>query len=171
MEGHTWLWTGERLGLGFYRAGNFTVVFLLKTGSAGLQLIRWRSPPQWQGRIVEADCVFDERHALLTVLVEKDGQRLGYLWLLGADGQVLANAEGTGRMFARARGKALLRGHAVCSTDEGLLSLKVESGRLIEGTLFTDCEPFVSAGDELVPQADGALFVIGARDITQLSLH
>jgi len=33
-----------------------------------------------------------------------------------------------------------------------------------------DTQPFVGAGDELLPNTDGSLYVVGTRDITQLSL-
>lgn len=169
LEGQTWMWTGERLGFGFYRAGGFTFAFLVQPGRAGLLEVKL---PHLKGRLVDAEAVFDDAHVLLSCVLEADGKEQTFLWLFAADGTLRAEASGPGsdRMFAGAHGRALLHGRVVAATDEGLLSLKVDAGRLIEGTLFTDTEPFVSAGDELYPQADGSLYAVGTREVVQLTL-
>jgi len=169
LEGQTGLWSGSRLGLGFYRAGDVTHVFLLHAGKAGLVPARHipggRGPVvELRGRLVEASCVFDDGHALLSAVTEHDGKESHELWLFNAAGQRLATGA------ARARHHALLGGRVVCATDAGLLSLRADSGVLVEGTLFTDTEPFVGAGDELLPQPDGSLIVVGPKEIVQLSL-
>lgn len=162
LEGQTWLWTGERLGLGFYRAGGLTVAFLLRAGKAGLKQLEGIS---WTGRIVEAEAVFDAKHALLTVVTDDGGRDVVHRWLLDEGGVVLARSTGGPRGHA-----AVLGGRVVLATDAGLVALKADSGHLLEATCFPDTQPFVSAGDELLPNADGSLFVVGARDITQLTL-
>ncbi len=169
LEGQTWIWTGERLGFGFYRAGGFTFAFIVQPGRAGLREVKL---PHLKGHLVDAEAVFDEAHVLLSCVLEVDGKETTSLWLFAADGTLRAEGSGSSseRMFAGARGRALLHGRVVAATDEGLLSLKVDGGRLIEGTLFTDTEPFVSAGDELVPQTDGSLYAVGTREVVQLTL-
>jgi hypothetical protein len=169
LEGQTWLWTGERLGFGFYRAGGFSFAFVVQPGRAGLREVKL---PALKGRLVDAEAVFDEGHVLFSCVLERDGKETTFLWLLGADGALRAHASGPSgeRMFAGARGRALLHGRVVAATDEGLLSLSTDAGRLIEGTLFPDTQPFVSAGDELYPQSDGSLFAVGTREVVQLTL-
>jgi hypothetical protein len=169
LEGQTWIWTGERLGFGFYRAGGFTFAFLVQPGRAGLREVKL---PHLIGRLVDAEAVFDDGHVLLSCVLEADGKETTSLWLFGADGTLRAQATGptTERMFAGARGRALLHGRVVAATDEGLLSLKIDAGHLIEGTLFTDAEPFVSAGDELYPQSDGSLYAVSTSEVVQLTL-
>jgi hypothetical protein len=162
LEGQTWLWTGERLGLGFYRAGGVTVAFLLKTGRAGLKQL---SGVGWSGRLVSAHAAFDSTHALLTVTTETAGRDVVHRWLVSEAGEVLA----VGHEGRPGHG-ALLNGRVVIGTDAGLVSLGVSSGVLVEGTCFSDTQPFVSAQDELLPQSDGSLVVVGARDVLQLSL-
>jgi hypothetical protein len=162
LEGQTWLWTGERLGLGFYRAGGLTVAFLLRTGKPGLKQLVGVT---WTGRIVEADATFDAQHALLTVVTEAQGREVGRRWLFDEAGTLLGSCEGGARGHA-----ALLGGRVVLATDGGLVGLKRDSGHLIEAVQFPDTQAFVSAGDELLANTDGSLFVVGARDITQLTL-
>ncbi|MEW5739863.1 MAG: hypothetical protein AB1938_13105 [Myxococcota bacterium] len=162
LEGQTWLWTGERLGLGFYRAGGLTVAFLLRTGKPGLKHLHGVT---WTGRIVEADASFDAQHALLTVVTEAQGREVVRRWLFDEAGALLGRSEGGSPGHA-----ALLGGRVVLATDGGLVGLKRDSGHLLEAVQFPDTQDFVSAGDELLPNTDGSLFVVGARDITQLSL-
>ena len=163
LEGQTWLWAGERLGLGFYRAGGLTVAFLLRVGKAGLKQLDGLT---WTGRIIDADAVFDAKHALLTVVCDDGGKDVVHRWLVDEAGAVLAKSSGGVTGHA-----ALLSGRVVLATDGGLVAMKNDFGVLIEAMQFPDTHPFVSAGDELLPNADGSLFVVGARDITQLTLN
>jgi hypothetical protein len=162
LEGQTRLWTGERLGLGFYRAGGMTVAFLLRAGKPGLKQL---SGIGWSGRLVDADAVFDARHVLLSVVCDDGGKDVVHRWLIDEDGVVLARCSGGSPGHA-----AVLAGRVVLGTDAGLIALKVDSGVLVEALQFPDTQPFVSAGDELLPNTDGSLFIVGARDITQLTL-
>jgi hypothetical protein len=170
LEGQTWLWSGERLGLTLYRAGGMTHVFLLRPGRAGLLPVR--APVKLSGRLVEASCVFDDSHALLSVVTERVDEpsasstspspspmrSYSELWLFDANGQLLRHGEGPGR------GRALFNGRIVCATDDGLLSLGATP------TLFPDSQEFVGADDALFAQPDGSLIVASTQDIIQLSL-
>ena len=162
LEGQTWLWSGERLGLGFYRAGGLTVAFLLRAGKSGLKQLDGIG---WKGRVLDAHAVFDSTHALLTVVTDEGGRDVTRRWLISEDGRVVAHSPDGARGHA-----AVLGGRVVVATDGGLVALKPDSGVLVEAMQFPDTQPFVSAGDELLPNADGSLFVVGTRDITQLTL-
>lgn len=162
LEGQTWVWTGERLGLGFYRAGGVTVGFLLRTGRAGLKQV-----PQvrLEGRLVGAHAAFDARHALLSVTTELAGRDVVTRWLLDEEGRVLGTCSG-----GREGHAALLGGRVVLGTDAGLVALRVDGGVLVEAAHFPDTQPFVSAQDELLPQSDGSLVVVTPQELVQLSL-
>lgn len=162
LDGQTRVWTGERLGFGFYRAGGVTVAFLLRPGKAGLKQL---SGLAWSGRLIEADAVFDAQHVLFSVTCEDGGRDVVRRWLIDADGRVLGHCSG-----GPAGHGAVMGGRVVLGTDAGLVALKVDSGVLVEALHFPDSQPFVSAGDELLPNTDGSLFIVGARDITQLTL-
>ncbi len=163
LEGQTWLWTGERLGIGFYRAGGITVAFLTRVGKPGLKQL---DGVNWRGRIIEAEAVFDARHALLSVVCDDGGKDVMHRWLFDEHGALLGQAHDGSRGHA-----AVLGGRVVVATDAGLVALRVDGGHLLEATQFPDTQPFVSAGDELFPNTDGSLFIVGARDITQLTLN
>ncbi len=162
LEGQTWLWTGERLGLGFYRAGGVTVAFLLRSGRAGVKQL---SGIRWTGRVVSADAVFDARYGLLSVTAEVNGKDVVHRWLISEDGAVVATSVG-----GRSGHAALLGGRVVIGSDDGLLAMKLDSGVLVEAACFADTQPFVSAQDELLPQSDGSLVVVTSKDLVQLSL-
>ena len=53
-----------------------------------------------------------------------------------------------------------------------LLGLVVDTASLEihEGTLFTDTEPFVETGAEILPGPQGSVYVVTNRNIAQLSL-
>ena len=93
--------------------------------------------------------------------------------LVDAMGKVVASVAGhpeKRRLLASSSGKALFQGRVLCATDQGLLALKVESGTLVEGTLFADTEPFVDAGATILPGPGGSVYVVTNREITQLTL-
>ncbi len=85
-------------------------------------------------------------------------------YLFDASGKRLAQASGPAseRMFQSPRSRALMAGRVVCATDDGLLSLCVDRASCVEGRLFVDTQSFVGAGDELLAQPDGSLYVVGS---------
>lgn len=173
LSARTWLFSGERFSFGFYRVGDGKVLFSFKNGQAGLRQVHLDDAGKvtMVGRLVDADVVFDEHHALLSLLMERDGQSYGGLYLFDDKAKLVARCEGQGgRLFSTARGRAVLNGRVVSATDEGLLALGVDSGVLVERTLFSDAAGFLAANDTLLPQPDGSLVVVGRKEVTQLSL-
>lgn len=162
LEGQTFLWSGERLGLGLYRAGGVPVVFLVRTGRPGL-----RQLPElaWRGRIEAAHAVFDASHALLSLTLDDGGRSVVHRWLVSADGQLLGRSVG-----GRPGHAALLGGRVVLGTDDGLVALRLDGDTLVEAACFTDSQPFVSAQDELLPMSDGSLVVVTSNELVQVSL-
>jgi hypothetical protein len=172
LEGQTWLRVGEQLGFGLYRAGLLTFHFLFRVGRPGLVHVEL---PHIDGRLIDAAAAFDERHVLFTISVEKAGQRHNSMFLIGSDGKVLARASAqahASRMLASIQGKAVWGGRILASTDQGLLALSVDaaSGSIHEGTFFTDTEPFVEAGAEILPGPQGSVYLVTTKQIAQLSL-
>ena len=162
LEGQTWLFTGERLGLGFYRAGGVTVAFLLRVGRAGLKQL---PSVRFSGRLISAQAAFDATHAVLSVVTESNGRDVVQRWLLSENGEVLGSCVG-----GRPGHAALLGGRVLIGSDEGLVALKLDSGVLVEAACFSDTQPFVSAQDELLPQSDGSVVVVTLKELVQLSL-
>jgi hypothetical protein len=172
LEGHTWIRAGEHLGLGFYRAGLATFHFLFTPGRPGLRDLR---VPPIEGRLVEVHAVFDDDAVALCYAVEVNGRRRVSLFVVAADGRVLGRLEGeptAHRALGAVRGKVLSGGTLLAITEDGLVSLEPDraSGLLVERTLFSDTEPFVELGAELLPGPAGSVYVVTPKEITQLVL-
>ena len=172
LDGQTWFRTGEQLGFGFYRAGLLTVHFLFRRGRAGLTQV---ALPPIDGRLIEAEAIFDEHHVLFLTAVEKDGRRTHAMTLVDETGRVRARISGapdSQRMLQSVHGKALANGRLLCMTDEGLLSIAVDdaAGLFGEGRLFADTQPFVTLGAQLLCGPQGSIYVVTPKDIVQLTL-
>jgi hypothetical protein len=109
--------------------------------------------------------VFDATYALLSVVVHVNGRDHVLRWLFDHTGALVAHSDAG--VVGRA---ALLGGRVVLATDAGLVALKNDAGRLVEAAVFPETQAFVSAGDDLLANPDGSLFVVGARDLVQLTL-
>jgi hypothetical protein len=173
LNGQTWLAAGERLGVGCYRAGLLTFWFLFRRGCAGLTSLPL---PAIDGKLIDLTAVFDDRHALVGVATEKNGQRTHSLYLVDDSGKLRARAVGapdSSRMLASIHGKALDQGRVVGLTDEGLLSLSIDEkvGLIGEGRLFTDTAPFSAADAELLVGPGGSLYVVTTQEIVQLTIQ
>lgn len=172
LQNQTWMKVGGTLGVGFYRAGLITVGFLFRTDRPGLMLL---SMPPIRGRLLDAHAVFDDHHALLLVSTENNGVTTNAMHLFAEDGRKLASASGSPqetRMLASLRGKALFNGQVVCSTDDGLLLLKVDSviGRFDETKLFGDTRGFVDTTTDILPGPGGSVYVVTTKEIVHLTL-
>ncbi|MDB4993391.1 MAG: hypothetical protein JWM74_823 [Myxococcaceae bacterium] len=172
LEGEALLFAGDHLGFGFYRAGLLAFFFLFRPGRPGLSPVA--IPFDGSARLVEAWCTTDDAHALVVLVTEKDGKTTHAMHLVSKDGAHLAQASGSPaehRMLKSVRGKALLGGRVVTATDEGLLALRVDSGRFVEGALFPDTKPFVASDVELFAGPGGSIYVVAAKEILELTLH
>jgi hypothetical protein len=170
LPGQTFFRCGDRLGFGFWRAGLHVHHFLFRCDRPGFVDV---TLPRLDGRLVDVAIAFDDRHVLFMRSAEKNGVLTNTMDLIGEDGRVIASASGDPdavRMLADLDGKALSGGRVVCSTDQGLMSLKVDAGLLVEGTVFGDTEPFVNQGDSIIPGPGGSVYVVTTKEITQLTL-
>jgi len=169
LEGQTWFRVGERLGIGFYRAGGVTVYFLFHTARAGLK--RLNLPPL-RGRLVDAAAAFDDERVLLEVSCEAGGQLTRHLWVIDAGGEVLAKViDGVGDRLPAPGGKAIVGDRVVYASDQGLATLLVDRRQrtVIDGPVFSDAEPFVRSGATVFPGPGGAVYVATTRDVLHLT--
>ncbi len=172
LEGQTWFGVGEQLGYGFYRAGLVTVHFLFRTDRPGLTQLEL---PSLTGRLVDVQVVFDHGQLLVAFATETAGRLTHALHWIGADGAVRASINGPPEhspVLASLRGKLLGGDQLVCATDEGLLRVQLDrrAGRFLPAELFGDTEPFVNVETGLLPGPDGTIYLIGPREIIQLSI-
>lgn len=165
LEGQTWFVAGESLGFGFWSAGRSTFYFIFRPGQPGFFDVRLPSLPP---HLIEAAVVFGEDRILFSISAESGGRMV----LLDGRGKILGTLEGSHRALEHARGKWVRGDQIFAATDAGVVVLAPDgAGRLMETAIFTDTEPFVRAGDELLPGPNGSLYVKNEREIRQLVLE
>ncbi len=172
LEGQTWLRCGEELGFGFYRAGLVTVYFLFRPGKPGLRRV---DLPPLEGHLLEVSAIFDRSRVLFECAVESRGRVRSSLYVIDAAGQLRASVTGdpdSRPELALVGGKAMAGDCVLCPTDDGLLSFRIDAGtgKLLEGHLYRETEPFLDAGASLLPGPGGSVYVVSTREIGQLTL-
>ncbi|MBI5077473.1 hypothetical protein HZB94_03795 [Candidatus Falkowbacteria bacterium] len=170
LPNQTWIKVGPAFGFGFYRIGRKTVYFIFDTERGALDdTIRW---PAISGKLIDADCLFTESHALFLVSREENGKILNAMYLMEKGGALIGSAEAeadNSRMLKSIRGKALHGTNVLCATDDDLMLLAVERGKFIESKIFSDTEPFVDENSQIIPASDG-IYVVGESEIYLLRM-
>jgi hypothetical protein len=118
--------------------------------------------------------VFDQDQVLISTETASERQVIVSVHLVDAKGRLLGSArgeKGSSALLLGARGKALASSVVLVPTDRGLVSARPDAHRrLVEGAVFVDTEAFCSEDAELIPGPGGSVYVITARDITELRL-
>jgi serine/threonine protein kinase len=170
LENQTWLKVGPTFGLGFYRVGKRTVYFVFDSQKGMLDDSVESS--SIKGQLIDAECIFNNDYALLTLSRVEGGKVLNSMHLVRRDGTVKAfreeNADNS-RMLESIRGKTLGGNKILTTTDDGLLLLSTDNGQIEEQKLFSDTEPFVDGSSEIFTSPDG-VFVVNNHDIKLLRI-
>jgi hypothetical protein len=170
LAGHTRFWVGEEFGLGFWRAGGLQAAFVFAASRRGLDdRLAW---PRLTGHLLDARCVFGRGRAWLLTATRDGGRTRHRCLVVRADGTVEAQAEaepGDGSWLASLDGKCAWGGILLSATDEGLVRVDVDQGRVSKAREFPDTEPFVHAGNALLAGSDG-LYVVDRQEVRRLRL-
>lgn len=171
LLGQTQFWLGSHFGFGFYRALNLTVAFVFDIQRSGIndriQL------PHWQGELIDATCTFSQSYCWFFMAIQESGKILHRVYLIKADGTIIATAEaerGENTWLANLRGKYACGNFLLAATDEGIVRLELQNGRIVKTKEFPDTEPFVSANSQLFA-APGGLYVVDRHQITLLQIQ
>lgn len=170
LSGQTWFKVGPTFGLGFYRVGKTFVYFVFDVEKGGLDDAV--ELPQLAGKIIDAECIFNNDYALLTFSRVDQGKTYNSMYLVKRDGTVVSQFEceaDNSRVLSNIRGKVLGGKNVLTATDDGLLLMVPENGQMVESKLFADTEPFVDENCELLMAKDG-VYVVSEKEITHLRL-
>ncbi|UQA59640.1 hypothetical protein [Polyangium aurulentum] len=170
LAGQTRIWAGERLGLGFYRAGGLSVAFVWGADRRGIK--ETERLPWPGGQIVEATASLDDDRAWFFLAHERAGRIRHLCTVIGADGALLGVAEadaGDGSWLGTIAGKQAIGGALLSPTDHGIVRVEVSGGVAAEARRFPDTEPFVHGASALVAGRAG-LWVMDSREIKRLAL-
>jgi hypothetical protein len=175
LAGGTRVWTGDALGVGFYRAAGYARGFVFHPARGRLNDAV--AMPRLRGQLVAA-------HATLTAVQggEYADQR-AYLWLTLADAgrlvttamvvdahaRVLACEQLDAPWAAGVAGACAIGSHLFVPTDDGIVRVEVVGSALAQTRSFPETAPLVTASDRLVLH-DGGLAVIRAREAISLQL-
>ena len=169
LEGQTLFWTGRQFGFGFYRAANLSVSFVFDAQRRG---INDRVPLALRGQLIDAVCTFSEEHCWFFAALKQSGKMVHQCVLIGPEGLVHATAEaeqGDGSWLSTLHGCCAAGPFLFAPTEEGIVRLENENGRMVITKEFPDTEPFVDSGCRLFAGKKG-IYVVGRQEIQLLTL-
>lgn len=171
LSQQTLFWVGPLFGVGFYRAGTLSVVFVFDVDRHGMN--DSVKLPNFRGQLVDATCVFTDSVAWLFASFEDVGKIINRCYRIRPDGSVDATAEaesGDGSWLSHIRGGCAAGNFLLVPTDDGLVRVEPDGQRLVVTQEFPDTEPFVDAGCQLLAGHDG-VYVVGSREIRRLQIR
>lgn len=171
LENQTMFWVGDQLGFGYYRAGQLSVAFMFRPGAPGIN--DRVKIPQITGRLLDSTCYFGKDRVWFAMATQEAGSIKHRMVVLRADGTVEAVAgatAGDGTWLGTLRGKAAAGPWLFAATDDGIVRLEVDSGKIAVAKEYPDTEPFVDAGCHLFPGSQG-LYVVTPHEIRLLEIR
>ncbi len=170
LSGQTLFWAGERVGFGFYRAGNLCVFFVFDAKNPGIN-DRVKLPVP-KGQLVDAYCLFSSGRIWFFLSTREAGKTINQCMVLKENGELEASAsqeEGSNGWLSTLRGKCATGNLLFAPTDEGIVRVEPKGGSLEVTSRFPDTEPFVNSGSQMHVGADG-LYIVGSKEIVRLQL-
>jgi hypothetical protein len=170
IGGQTLLWTGEKFGFGFYRAGQVCIAFVFDATQSGIN--DSVTPPKITGHLLDASCYFTSNYCWFLYSVQEGGKTVNHCYLYNKKGELVATTEadqGSDHWLSSIRGKCAMGNLIFTPTDEGIVRTDFDSGTIQEVKTFPDTEPFVNSGSKLYPAPKG-IYVVGRRDIKMLRI-
>ena len=170
LANHTLFWTSEKLGFGFYRAGQLARYFVFDPRHRGIN-DGVKLPPQ-SGQLVDSTCVFGKERAWFFLSVHEGGHAINRCFLIDAAGQVLANAEAhnsDGSWLGTIRGKCAIGDFLLVATDDGIQRVQSQGSQLVVTKEFPDTARVVESDCHVFP-GHGGLLVVKNQSIWSVSL-
>ncbi len=170
LEGRTLFWTGPDFGFGFSRAGGLQIVFVFDAKSRGLNdSVKLE---HIRGQLVDSTAVFGRDRCWFFIATQESGKTIHRAYLVRGNGSVEASAEAEandGSWLGTIRGKCASSNFLLAATDDGLVRLEADNGKIIVAREFPDTEPFVSSASNLFASSDG-LYVVGRKEVVRLTI-
>jgi len=170
LAGQTLFWVGSKLGFGFYWAGNLKVAFLFDALYTGIN--DNIALPALKGQLVDSTAVFAS-DAVWFLLALKEGSKIvNRCFLIEKSGKILAEAEAdaqNGDWLGTLRGKCAAGKFLFAPTDDGIVRLEAETGKIVKTREFPDTEPFVDTNSHLFASSQG-IYTVQDREIILLKI-
>lgn len=168
LAGQTRAWVGDTLGIGFYRAGGYTVGFVFRPDRGGLD--DSVALPRLRGELVEVHAVIGSDRAWLAFTLADQGKLATTVVVVDATGKVIATETLADAAWLVGFAGACAAGpHLFVPTDEGIARIEVVQGAIAPTRVFAETAPFVSSSDRLA-LSPGGIDVVRRTDSIRLQL-
>ncbi len=170
LTNQTLFWVGPTFGFGFYRAGGYQVAFVFEATQKGIN--DKVALPQIRGQLVDSTTFFTNNYCWFLIATMENGKELNRCYQIDKSGTILATSDavaGDSSWLGTIRGKCAIGNFLFAATDEGIVRVENDSGKLVETKKFPDTEPFVSSAVHLFPTNSG-LAVVTGKEITILEI-
>ncbi|MCX6778693.1 MAG: hypothetical protein NTU97_00470, partial [Candidatus Magasanikbacteria bacterium] len=137
LSENTAFWVGEHFGLGIYQAGAFTTGFVFDAKGHGLNDKVSLTPIR--GKLLGAKVYFSRHKAWLFTSVEEKGKTINRCEVVTDKGMVEGVAEaksGDGTWLSTLRGKCAVGDFLLSASDDGIVRIENDSGRLVVAKEF-----------------------------------
>jgi tRNA A-37 threonylcarbamoyl transferase component Bud32 len=167
LAGQTRLWVGDKLGAGFYRAGGYSVGFVLRPDRGVLDD---RVPmPRLRGQLVASSAAIADDRAWLFLTLADAGRITTTAIVVDAQARVLATSVLDAPWASGVAGACAAGPYLFVPTDDGIVRVEIEAGAIVQTRVFAETAPLVCAADRL-SITDGGLLVERARDVIRIQL-
>jgi hypothetical protein len=167
LANQTRAWVGDKLGIGFYRAGGYAVGFVFKPDRG--QLDDRVALPKIRGQLVAAHATIGSDRAWLWLTVAEHGRLTTTCVVIGADAQVIAGELLDAPWLAGITGAVAAGPQLFVPTDDGLVRVEVVQGAIVATRTFPETAPLIGSADRLA-LASGAIDVVRRRDAIRMQL-
>lgn len=170
LAGQTLFWVGPKFGFGFYRAGNVSVAFVFDAKRKGIN-DSIKLPPI-RGQLIDSTCVFADTRCWFFTAIQESGKIINRCAVIKQDGSIEAIAAGEvgdGSWLSTLRGKCAAGNFLLAATDEGIIRVEPNNGKITVVKTFPDTEPFVDSNCHIFPGKQG-LYAVTAKEIRLLKI-
>ena len=170
LSNQTMFWVGEKLGFGFYRAGDLCRAFVFHADNLG---INDTVDISIKGQLIDTTCVFSDKLCWFLTSAREGSKIINQCFAIQGDGKVIATAsaeKGTEPWLDNLRGKMASGNSLFVPTDDGLQRLDIKNGVIEKTHEFPDTQPFLDAGCYLFP-GKGGIYVVSAHEIKLIQIQ
>jgi hypothetical protein len=162
-------WCGDKLGVGFYRAGGYAVGFVFRPDRGVLddRVVL----PKLRGQLVDAHATIGTDRAWLWLTTVEAGRLVTTCVVVGSDATVIATETLADAPWVAGVGGACAAGpHLFVPTDDGIARIEIVQGTITQTRTFAETAPLVASGDRLALDNSGGIDVVRRRDAIRLTL-
>jgi H/ACA ribonucleoprotein complex subunit 3 len=170
LQGQTLFWAGPEFGFGFYRAGGLNIAFLFDAKRAGVNdRVKLAIP---SGQLIDATCAFSESLVWFFMSMQVAGKKINHCFLISREGKLLASEKSENEELVwleKIRGKCAAGKFLFSPSDDGILRLEEDGGKISVTRSFPDTEPFLDSSSQLFIGQEG-IYAVGQREIQLLKI-